>query len=62
MAAALAAAVAAPAAAAAQGRLRMEIDSPTMIRKPGRRFQTSPAKDGGREAAFLLLAAHVIGL
>ena len=62
MAEAPAAVVAAPAAAAAQGRLPMEIDSPSMVRKPGRGFQTSPAKDGGREAAFLLLAAHVFGL
>jgi len=62
MAAAPAAAPAAVAAAVAQGRLRMEIDSPSIVRKPGRGFQTSPAKDGGREAAFLLLAAHVFGL
>ena len=62
MAAAPAAAAAAAAAVEAQDRPRMEIDSPSMIRKPRRGFQPFLAKKGGREAAFLLLAATVIGL
>ena len=61
MAAAPAAAVAAP-AVAVDRLLPMEIDSPSMVRKPGREFQSSPAKKGGREAAFLLMAADVFGL
>ena len=52
MAAAPAAAAAEPAAAPAEARHRTENDSPFIIRKPGRGFQTSPAKKGGREAAF----------
>ncbi len=50
------AAAAAAAAAALDRLLPMEIDSPSMVRKPGRGFQPFLSKKGGREAAFLLLA------
>ncbi len=57
----MAMAVAAP-AAAVDRLLPMEIDSPSMIRKPERGFQPFLAKKGGREVAFLLLVANVTGL
>ncbi len=51
--AAVQAAVAAePVAVARLARLRMEINSPTIVRKPGKGLQTSPATKGGREVAF----------
>ena len=50
--AALAAAPAVLVAVARLAHLRMEINSPTIVRKSWKGLQTSPATKGGREVAF----------